>query len=76
MAELDRVLGGGLVQGSAVLIGGDPGIGKSTLLLQLTASLAKGGNKATYFSGEESIAQIQLRASRLGLKKTRQYRYQ
>ena len=67
MAELDRVLGGGLVQGGAVLIGGDPGIGKSTLLLQLVAALAKQNHRAMYFSGEESLAQIQMRAVRLGL---------
>ncbi len=67
MTELDRVLGGGLVQGGAVLIGGDPGIGKSTLLLQLVAALAKNGQRAMYFSGEESLAQIQMRAVRLDL---------
>lgn len=67
MDELDRVFGGGLVQGSAILIGGDPGIGKSTILLQLTASLAQSGVQTAYISGEESVAQIQLRASRLGL---------
>jgi len=67
MTELDRVLGGGLVQGGAVLIGGDPGIGKSTLLLQLVSALAKNGHRAMYFSGEESMAQIQMRAVRLGL---------
>jgi DNA repair protein RadA/Sms len=67
LEELNRVLGGGLVVGSAVLIGGDPGIGKSTLLLQMTASMARAGASVTYVSGEESVAQIQLRAERLGL---------
>jgi DNA repair protein RadA/Sms len=64
MNEFDRVTGGGLVEGSAVLIGGDPGIGKSTLLLQVTAALAK-TTRCIYISGEESIEQIRLRASRL-----------
>lgn len=68
-AELDRVLGGGLVAGSAILLGGDPGIGKSTLLLQAAAVLATRGNKVLYISGEESLAQIQLRSQRLGLSK-------
>ena len=67
LAELDRVLGGGLVAGSAILVGGDPGIGKSTLLLQCVAALAKAGAECAYISGEESVAQIQLRAQRLGL---------
>jgi DNA repair protein RadA/Sms len=65
--ELDRVAGGGFVPGSAVLIGGDPGIGKSTLLLQALASLARAGQRVVYVSGEEAIAQIRLRAERLGL---------
>ena len=65
--ELDRALGGGLVAGSAILIGGDPGIGKSTLLLQAMAKMALAGNKALYFSGEEATAQVQMRAERLGL---------
>lgn len=65
--ELDRVLGGGLVPGSLLLLGGDPGIGKSTLLLQLTAALAE-QYSALYISGEESPGQIKLRAERLGLK--------
>lgn len=65
--EMDRMLGGGLVAGSAILIGGDPGIGKSTLLLQAVSALAKSGRKAAYISGEESIAQVRLRAARLGL---------
>ena len=65
--EFDRVLGGGLVPGSATLIGGDPGIGKSTLLLQTVCTMAAQGLKAAYFSGEESADQIRMRASRLGL---------
>jgi DNA repair protein RadA/Sms len=67
VAELDRVLGGGLAPGSAALIGGDPGIGKSTLLLQAAAALAQGGASAVYVSGEEAAAQIRMRARRLGL---------
>ena len=67
--ELDRVLGGGLVKGSAVLIGGDPGIGKSTLLLQTLCSLANNGVNCMYISGEESTNQVRIRADRLGLKK-------
>ena len=67
--ELDRVLGGGLVAGSAILLGGDPGIGKSTLLLQAAAVLATRGQKVLYVSGEESLGQIQLRSQRLGLSK-------
>lgn len=65
--ELDRVLGGGLVQGSVVLIGGDPGIGKSTLLLQTAESLAKKNVKIIYISGEESVDQVRLRARRMGI---------
>ncbi|MCU0869785.1 MAG: DNA repair protein RadA [Burkholderiales bacterium] len=68
IAELDRVLGGGLVRGAVVLIGGDPGIGKSTLLLQATAALAQSGAKTLYTSGEESAQQIALRARRLALE--------
>ncbi len=64
--ELDRVLGGGLVSGSVVLIGGDPGIGKSTLLLQTADNLAKLKNSVIYISGEESVDQVRLRAKRLG----------
>ncbi len=64
--ELDRVTGGGLVPGSAILIGGDPGIGKSTLLLQTLANLAHAGRRVAYISGEESVAQVQLRAARMG----------
>ncbi len=65
-AELDRVLGGGIVAGSLVLVGGDPGIGKSTLLLQVCRNLAAAGKKVLYISGEESLKQIKLRANRLG----------
>ncbi len=66
-AEFDRACGGGLVPGSALLIGGDPGVGKSTLLLQIAAGLGLGGAKVAYISGEEATAQIRLRAQRLGL---------
>lgn len=66
IAELDRVLGGGIVPGSLVLVGGDPGIGKSTLLLQVCRNLALGGAKVLYISGEESLRQIKLRADRIG----------
>src|SRR6202041_3007610 len=62
IAELDRVLGGGLVAASAVLVGGDPGIGKSTLMLQAAASLARAGRRGFYISGEESIEQKRRRA--------------
>jgi len=67
MPELDRVTGGGIVPGSVLLIAGEPGIGKSTLLLQLAAALARAGRRAIYFSGEEAAAQVRLRATRLGL---------
>src|SRR6185436_1790166 len=67
IGELDRVTGGGIVPGSALLIGGEPGIGKSTLLLQLAAAFASAGRRAIYFSGEEAAAQVRLRAERLGL---------
>jgi DNA repair protein RadA/Sms len=67
LAELDRVLGGGVVAGSLVLIGGDPGIGKSTLLLQACHALAEAAGPVLYVSGEESAAQVKLRADRLGL---------
>lgn len=66
MEELDRVLGGGIVKGSLVLVGGDPGIGKSTLLLQMCYSLSKDGVKVLYISGEESLTQLKLRAERVG----------
>ena len=69
ISELDRVLGGGLVPASAILVGGDPGIGKSTLLLQATASFAQNGLKCLYISGEEASAQVRMRAQRLGLEK-------
>ncbi|WP_168454541.1 DNA repair protein RadA [Sphingopyxis microcysteis] len=67
IAEFDRALGGGFVAGSATLIGGDPGIGKSTLLLQAAGRLAKAGKSVVYISGEEAAAQVRLRAQRLGL---------
>ena len=67
VAELDRVLGGGLVPASATLVGGDPGIGKSTLLLQAAAAFARQGLKVIYVSGEEATAQVRMRAERLGL---------
>ena len=71
--ELDRVLGGGIVSGSLVLIGGDPGIGKSTLLLQAAALLGEAGRPVLYIAGEESAFQVKLRASRLGLVGTGLY---
>ncbi len=67
LAEFDRALGGGLVPGSAVLMGGDPGIGKSTLLLQTAATIARGGNDVVYVSGEEAAGQVRFRAARLGI---------
>ncbi len=67
LPELDRVTGGGFVRGSVLLVGGDPGIGKSTLLIQAAAALAKAGHRAVYISGEEAVAQVRLRADRLGL---------
>ncbi len=67
LAEFNRVLGGGLVSGSLVLIGGDPGIGKSTLLLQASALMAQAGGKVVYVSGEETLHQIKLRSERLGV---------
>ena len=66
IGELDRVLGGGIVEGSLVLVGGDPGIGKSTLLTQVSANYAAGGRRVLYVSGEESTRQIKMRARRLG----------
>ena len=66
MEELDRVLGGGIVPGSLTLVGGDPGIGKSTLLLQVCRHMAADGRKVLYISGEESLRQIKIRANRLG----------
>src|ERR1700746_4094548 len=67
IAEFDRVTGGGLVRGSVLLLGGDPGIGKSTLLLEVAAAFARAGHRAVYISGEEAVAQVRLRAERLGL---------
>jgi DNA repair protein RadA/Sms len=67
LAEFDRALGGGIVPGSAILMGGEPGIGKSTLLLQAAASVARSGADAVYISGEEATGQVRLRAGRLGL---------
>ena len=66
--ELDRVLGGGVVAGSLLLVGGDPGVGKSTLLLQAAANLARGGARVLYVSGEESAAQLRMRAQRLSVE--------
>jgi len=66
IGEFDRVLGGGIVPGSLTLVGGDPGIGKSTLLLQVCRNLAETGQKVLYISGEESLVQIKMRATRLG----------
>ena len=66
MSELDRVLGGGIVPGQLTLVGGDPGIGKSTILLQMCQNLAADGRKILYISGEESLKQIKIRAMRIG----------
>ncbi|SHK21187.1 DNA repair protein RadA [Tepidibacter formicigenes] len=71
--ELDRVLGGGVVKGSLVLVGGDPGIGKSTLLIQVSNNVAKSGKKVLYISGEESIYQIKMRAKRLSIESENLY---
>jgi len=68
VAEIDRVLGGGIVAGSAILVGGEPGIGKSTLMLQMMKNLAVQGRKVLYISGEESATQIKLRANRIDAK--------
>src|SRR5689334_24069471 len=67
LGELDRVLGGGLVQGSVILVGGDPGIGKSTLALQACGALARQGCTVLYVAGEESPEQVRMRADRLGM---------
>ncbi|WP_303218464.1 DNA repair protein RadA, partial [Enterococcus asini] len=75
LGELNRVLGGGVVPGSLILIGGDPGIGKSTLLLQVSQQLAELGGKVLYVSGEESADQIKMRAERLGSIDTEFYLY-
>ncbi|WP_179395843.1 DNA repair protein RadA [Lacticaseibacillus absianus] len=75
LGELNRVLGGGVVPGSLILIGGDPGIGKSTLLLQVSGYLARTGGKVLYVSGEESASQIKMRASRLGVEDSGMYLY-
>jgi len=69
--EFDRVTGGGFVKGSILLLGGDPGIGKSTLLIEAAAALAKKGKRVVYVSGEEAIAQVRMRAERLGLGKAK-----
>jgi DNA repair protein RadA/Sms len=66
VGELDRVLGGGLVPGAVVLLAGEPGVGKSTLLLEVAAQAARAGNRALYLTGEESVAQLRLRADRIG----------
>src|SRR5262249_34271341 len=70
IAELDRVSGGGFARGSVLLVCGDPGLGKSTLLIQAAAALARAGHRAVYISGEEAVAQVRLRAERLGLRDT------
>ena len=75
LSELNRVLGGGVVPGSMVLIGGDPGIGKSTLLLQMSGQLAQTGGVVLYVSGEESAVQIKMRAERLGVGANDSYLY-
>ena len=69
IAEFDRVTGGGIVPGSALLIGGDPGVGKSTLILQALAAYAQAGGRAVYISGEEAMAQVRLRAARMGVSR-------
>lgn len=75
ISEFDRILGGGLVQGSLVLIAGDPGIGKSTILLQTSGELSKSGQKILYVSAEESASQLKLRANRLGINSDNLYIY-
>ena len=75
ISEFDRILGGGLVQGSLVLIAGDPGIGKSTILLQTSGELCKNGQKILYVSAEESASQLKLRANRLGINSESLYIY-
>lgn len=71
--ELDRVLGGGVVKGSLVLVGGDPGIGKSTMLIQVSSNVAESGKKVLYITGEESKSQIKMRAQRLGINSNNLY---
>ena len=73
VSELDRVLGGGIVEGALMLIGGDPGVGKPTLLLQVCAHLARSGKRVLYVSGEESAKQLKLRANRLGIREEQLY---
>lgn len=75
LGELNRVLGGGVVSGSLVLIGGDPGIGKSTLLLQVSGQLSQNGRQVLYVSGEESVTQIKMRADRLSVNSNNLYLY-
>lgn len=75
LSELNRVLGGGIVPGSLILIGGDPGIGKSTLLTQVSGQLANTGGKVLYVSGEESASQIKMRADRLDISGKNLYLY-
>ena len=75
ISEFDRVLGGGLVQGSLVLLAGDPGIGKSTLILQTSGELCEQNKKVLYVSAEESSSQLKLRAERLGVSSDRLYIY-
>ena len=75
ISEFDRILGGGLVQGSLVLIAGDPGIGKSTILLQTSGQLAKNGQRILYVSAEESASQLKLRANRLNIQSDNLYVY-
>ncbi len=75
ISEFDRILGGGLVQGSLILIAGDPGIGKSTILLQTSGELAKNNQKILYVSAEESASQLKLRANRLGINSDNLYIY-
>ena len=73
IGELDRVLGGGIVEGALILLGGDPGVGKSTLLIQVCAHLCRAGKRVLYVSGEESARQIKLRAARLGIREPNLY---
>ena len=75
ISEFDRILGGGLVQGSLVLIAGDPGIGKSTILLQTSGELCKNDKKVLYVSAEESASQLKLRAQRLSINSDNLYVY-